>query len=72
MELAGKIADNSPIPEGCPFKPGQRVFGSAQGSYADRVCANWAALAPLPANMTFDQGAGELRMPFMRVSCPLH
>ncbi|KIM91821.1 hypothetical protein PILCRDRAFT_809785 [Piloderma croceum F 1598] len=58
MELAGKIADNSPIPEGCPFKPGQRVFGSAQGSYADRVCANWVALAPLPANMTFDQGAG--------------
>jgi NADPH2:quinone reductase len=57
-ELAGKIADNSPIPEGCPFKRGQRVFGSAQGSYADRVCANWVSLAPLPANMTFDQGAG--------------
>jgi len=57
-ELAGKIADNSPIPKGCPFKPGQRVFGSVQGCYADKVCASWESLAPLPANMTFDQGAG--------------
>lgn len=29
-EFAGVIAASSPIPNGCPFKPGDRVFGSAQ------------------------------------------
>lgn len=57
-ELAGKIASNSPIPKGCPFKPGDRVFGSAQGSYADRVATAWQRLEPLPNNLSFDQGAG--------------
>jgi len=45
-------------PEGCPFKPGQKVFGAGQGAYADRICIEWTTLVPLPANMTFDQGAG--------------
>lgn len=57
-ELAGKIASNSPIPEGCPFKPGDRVFGSAQGCYADRVATEWQRLEPLPDILSFDQGAG--------------
>ncbi|KAL5485220.1 hypothetical protein ACEPAI_7862 [Sanghuangporus weigelae] len=57
-EYAGKIAANSPIPEGCPFKPGDRVFGFGQGAYADRVAANWKQMLPLPRNMTYDQGAG--------------
>ncbi|KAH7888739.1 hypothetical protein F5I97DRAFT_1855116 [Phlebopus sp. FC_14] len=57
-EFAGKIASNSPIPEGCPFRAGDRVFGSAQGSFADQVAVKWRSINPLPANLTFDQGAG--------------
>ncbi|KAF7964968.1 hypothetical protein HWV62_31365 [Athelia sp. TMB] len=57
-EMAGRISADSPIPKGCSLKPGQRVFGTAQGSYADRVAANINQLLPLPDNLTFDQGAG--------------
>lgn len=59
-ELAGKIAADSPIPAGCPFKPGDRVFGASQGAYAERVAANWKNLQHLPENMSFDQGAGKV------------
>lgn len=57
-EFAGKIAANSPIPAGCPYKPGDRVFGFAQGAYAERVAATWDVLVPLPKTMTYDEGAG--------------
>ncbi|KZT72141.1 NAD(P)-binding protein [Daedalea quercina L-15889] len=57
-EFAGRIAANSPIPKGCPFKPGDRVFSAVQGAYADKLVARWRALLPLPASMTYDQGAG--------------
>ncbi|KAN0091096.1 hypothetical protein V8E55_004662 [Tylopilus felleus] len=57
-EFAGKIAVNSPIPKDCPFKPGDRVFGTAQGAYADCIAAKWKAIQPLPNNLTFDEGAG--------------
>ncbi|KAF7792365.1 hypothetical protein EIP86_003402 [Pleurotus ostreatoroseus] len=57
-EVAGRIAADSPIPPGCPFKPGDRVFGAAQGAYADRLVAGWKQLQPLPDNMNYDQGAG--------------
>ncbi|OSX66277.1 hypothetical protein POSPLADRAFT_1132996 [Postia placenta MAD-698-R-SB12] len=57
-EFAGRIAKDSPIPEGCPFKPGDRVFGAAQGAFAEKVPAPWSQLLPLPNNMTYDQGAG--------------
>ncbi|KAF8554743.1 NAD(P)-binding protein [Imleria badia] len=60
-EFAGKIASSSQIPKGCPFKPGDRVFGSAQGAFADRIAVKWKALMPLPGNLTFDQGAGKSR-----------
>lgn len=36
-EIAGVIAKDSPIPEGCSFKPGDRVFGAGNGSYAEKV-----------------------------------
>ncbi|KAF5354780.1 hypothetical protein D9756_005294 [Leucocoprinus leucothites] len=52
------IAAGSPIPQGCPYKPGDRVFGAALGSFADKVAADWNGLLPLPENITFDQGAG--------------
>ncbi|KAH9917878.1 alcohol dehydrogenase [Epithele typhae] len=57
-ELAGRIAEGSPIPDGCPFRAGDRVFGAAQGTFAERVAVNWDALLPLPENMSYDQGAG--------------
>ena len=58
-EFAGRIAADSPIPKDCPYKPGDRVFGGvSKGAYAEKVAVNWADVLPLPANMTFDQGAG--------------
>jgi len=57
-EFAGRIAPGSPIPEGCTYNVGDRVFGSVQGCYADKVVSNWKQLLPLPKGMTFDDGAG--------------
>ncbi|KAJ7601174.1 alcohol dehydrogenase [Mycena floridula] len=56
-EFAGRIAKDSPIPKGCPFKPGDRVFGAAQGAYADKLKAKWTAVLPLPDAVSFDHGA---------------
>ena len=39
------------------FKPGDEVFGSADGSYADFAAASEAQLAPKPTNLTFEQAA---------------
>ncbi|GLB37042.1 putative zinc-binding dehydrogenase [Lyophyllum shimeji] len=57
-EFAGRISKGSPIPEGCPFKPGDRVFGAGQGTYADKVAVDLERLLPLPDSITYDQGAG--------------
>jgi len=57
-EFAGRISKDSPIPKGCPFQPGDRVFGASQGTYADKVAVSPEALLPLPDAMTYDQGAG--------------
>ena len=46
-ELAGRIADSSPIPDGCPFRRGDRVFGAAQGAFRERVAVGWQAFVPL-------------------------
>ncbi|KAF6760271.1 alcohol dehydrogenase [Ephemerocybe angulata] len=57
-EFAGRVSSKSPLPTGCPYKPGQRVFGAAQGAFADVVAVEWEKLIPLPDNISFDQGAG--------------
>ncbi|KAM6502269.1 hypothetical protein JOM56_002246 [Amanita muscaria] len=57
-EFAGRVSHDSPIPEGCPYQPGDRVFGAAQGTFADKAAASWKRLVPLPDTLTFDQGAG--------------
>ncbi|KAI0259110.1 NAD-P-binding protein [Gloeopeniophorella convolvens] len=54
-EFAGTVAA---APPGSPFKRGDRVFGSAQGSLAERVVAKPELVLPLPDTLTFDQGAG--------------
>lgn len=57
-EFAGVVSQDSPIPPGCPYKPGDSVFGYAQGAYADKVLVNPREVLPLPKNLTFDQGSG--------------
>ncbi len=61
-EFAGRIAQNSPIPEGCPYRRGDRVFGAALGSFADKVASDWNGILPLPETISFDQGAGEFEI----------
>jgi NADPH:quinone reductase-like Zn-dependent oxidoreductase len=39
------------------FKLGDEVFGTAEGSFAEYVCAREDKLAPKPANLTFEQAA---------------
>ena len=40
------------------FKPGDEVFGSADGSYAEYALASEEQLAPKPANLTLRRGGG--------------
>jgi NADPH:quinone reductase-like Zn-dependent oxidoreductase len=39
------------------FKPGDDVYGTCEGSFAEYACATVSKLAPKPANLTFDQAA---------------
>jgi len=57
-EFSGRVSRNSPIPLGCPFKPGDKVFGSGQGTFAEQVAADVAICHPIPAGMSYDQAAG--------------
>ncbi|ODO08766.1 alcohol dehydrogenase [Cryptococcus wingfieldii CBS 7118] len=57
-EVAGTISKTSPIPEGCPFKPGvDRVFGITQGAYAEHAMAEWKRLMPIPSNLSMAQAS---------------
>lgn len=39
------------------FRPGEAVFGMGAGSLAEYACAQENALAPMPANLAFEQAA---------------
>jgi NADPH:quinone reductase-like Zn-dependent oxidoreductase len=39
------------------FQPGDEVFGTCEGAFAEYVCAREDKLAPKPANLTFEQAA---------------
>lgn len=39
------------------FQPGDEVFGTCSGSYAEYACAQQDKFAPKPANVTFEQAA---------------
>ena len=54
-EFAGTVAT---APPGSTYKPGDRVFGYAQGAYGERVVVESAHVLPLPDVLSFDQGAG--------------
>lgn len=57
-EFAGRIAPDSPIPPGCKYNVGDRVFGYAQGSHAEYVTGEPDKLLPVPRNITLAQAAG--------------
>ncbi len=39
------------------FQPGDEVFGTCRGSFAEYACARADRLAPKPANLSFEQAA---------------
>lgn len=58
-EIAGVISKDSPIPEGCDFIPGKtRVFGAANGSYAEQVTAEYYQLQVIPDGISFEEASG--------------
>ncbi|KAF8621369.1 hypothetical protein AX15_007834 [Amanita polypyramis BW_CC] len=57
-EFAGRVSRHSPIPEGCPYRPGDRVFGAGQGAFAEKMAVDWKEMLPLPDTLNYDQGAG--------------
>ena len=55
MALAGRVeAVGKDVTR---FKPGDHVFGTCDGSFAEYACAREDKLAPMPANLTFEQAA---------------
>ncbi|OXG89416.1 alcohol dehydrogenase [Cryptococcus neoformans Gb118] len=56
-ELAGTISKSSPIPPGCPYKPGDRVFGITQGAFAEQAVAEWKRLLPVPKNLSLAEAS---------------
>jgi NADPH:quinone reductase-like Zn-dependent oxidoreductase len=39
------------------FRPGDEVFGSARGAFAEYLCARESELAPKPSNLSFEEAA---------------
>jgi NADPH2:quinone reductase len=58
-EIAGMLSKDSPIPEGCDWIPGQtRVFGMANGSYAEKASADWTNLRKVPEGISLEEASG--------------
>ena len=53
-EFAGTVAA---APPRSLYKPGDRVFGVAQGAFGERITAKPHQVQPLPDALSFDQGA---------------
>jgi NADPH:quinone reductase-like Zn-dependent oxidoreductase len=55
VDLAGQVeAVGKDVTQ---FQPGDEVFGSSSGAFAEYVCARERRLAPKPAALTFEQAA---------------
>jgi NADPH:quinone reductase-like Zn-dependent oxidoreductase len=55
LDVAGRVeAVGEKVTE---FRPGDEVFGTCNGSFAEYACARADRLAPKPANLTFEQAA---------------
>ncbi|MFJ7777062.1 NAD(P)-dependent alcohol dehydrogenase [Streptomyces yangpuensis] len=55
MDLAGRV--EAVGPGVTRVRPGDEVYGSCQGSFAEYACAKEDALAPKPANLGFEEAA---------------
>lgn len=55
LDLAGRV--ESVGPDVTRFRPGDEVYGSGNGSFAEYACAKEDALAPKPANLGFEEAA---------------
>ncbi|KAF8945405.1 hypothetical protein BGZ47_002696 [Haplosporangium gracile] len=56
-EFAGVITQIHPETK-TPYKIGDRVFGSTQGCYAEKLTVSAKNLLPIPDNISFEQAAG--------------
>jgi NADPH:quinone reductase-like Zn-dependent oxidoreductase len=55
-DVAGTV---DAVGKGVPrFQPGDEVFGTCRGAFAEYACARADRLAPKPANLSFKQAAG--------------
>src|SRR6266540_7258916 len=55
LDVAGRVeAVGENVTE---FQPGDEVFGTCNGSFAEYACARADRLAPKPANLAFEQAA---------------
>lgn len=55
MDVAGRVeAVGKDVTQ---FQPGDEVFGTCDGSFAEYACAREDKVAPKPANLTFEQAA---------------
>ncbi|HLI22376.1 MAG TPA: zinc-binding dehydrogenase [Stellaceae bacterium] len=56
IECAGEVVEVGAEVKG--FKPGDRVMGSGQGTYAEYTVVDWGRTTPIPANnMSWEQAA---------------
>jgi NADPH:quinone reductase-like Zn-dependent oxidoreductase len=55
VDVAGQV--EAVGPNVTEFKPGDAVFGTCEGAFAEYVCASERTLATKPDNMTFEQAA---------------
>ncbi|KAI1302132.1 hypothetical protein EDD11_005725 [Mortierella claussenii] len=56
-EFAGVISQIHPDAK-TSYQIGDRVFGSTQGCYAEKLACHPTALLPIPANLSFEQASG--------------
>ncbi|WKV75794.1 NAD(P)-dependent alcohol dehydrogenase [Streptomyces sp. PCS3-D2] len=55
MDLSGRV--EAVGPGVTRFRPGDEVYGSGEGSFAEYACAKEGALAPKPRNLGFEEAA---------------
>jgi NADPH:quinone reductase-like Zn-dependent oxidoreductase len=55
VDVAGHVETVGP--KVTEFKPGDRVFGSCRGAFAEYACTSEASLVMMPKNVTFEQAA---------------
>jgi NADPH:quinone reductase-like Zn-dependent oxidoreductase len=55
VDVAGEVEAVGPNVK--EFKPGDKVFGSCKGAFAEYVCTGEKNVTPIPENVTFEQAA---------------